>query len=185
LKGLSAHQDIFSKLPVDLASYEAAIDAYKAAIPAAIDGSRTAIAQKNLLRNKAVNFYELNGKYVEQNCNDELATFLLSGYQAASTTKTPPAPLPLPAIGSVVPGPTSGQLKIIINPSPKAMNFVLRHGAVPSGGTPASWTEETIPHKRPVMVSDLTPGTVYTFQVKALGRLGYTDWSDPVSRMAT
>ncbi len=36
-----------------------------------------------------------------------------------------------------------------------------------------------------MIISNLTPGTTYTFQVRALGRLGYTNWSDPVSRMAT
>ena len=185
-KGLAAHQDIFPRLPVDLATYEAAINAYKAAIPAALDGSRTANAQKNKLRNAAIKLYELNAKYVEVTSNDDMATFLLSGYQAASTTKTPPAPLPVPAIASVVQGPSSGQLKAAIASLPKALSFVLRHGAVPSGGgTPASWIEDTIPHKKPVMITGLTPGTVYMFQVKALGRLGFTDWSDPISRMVT
>jgi hypothetical protein len=61
---------------------------------------------------------------------------------------------------------------------------VLRHGsAPPAGGPPVTWVEETLPSKKPVIVESLTPGTVYTFQVKALGYLGYTDWSDPVSRM--
>ena len=186
LKGLADHHDLFPKLPVDLATYEAAINAYKASIPAALDGSRTANAQKNKRRNEAVKIYELNAKYVEQNCNDDIATFLLSGYQAASTTKAPPAPLPTPTITSVVQGPASGQLKAIIGSLPKALSFVMRRGVVPAGGgTPTEWEEQTIPHKKPVMFTGLTPGTIHVFQVKALGRLGYTDWSDPVSRMVT
>jgi len=185
LKGLTAHADIF-KPPVDVTTYGTAITAYEGAIPAALDGSKTAVAQKNKLRNAAVKMYSLNAKYVETNCNDDMATFLLSGFQAASTTKTPPQPLPLPTIASVVQGPNSGQLKAVIAPLPKAFSFVLRHGVVPAGGgIPATWIEDTITTKKPVIISNLTPGTVYTFQVKALGRLGYTDWSDPVSRMVT
>jgi hypothetical protein len=186
LKGLAAHLDIFTKLPVDPPTYEAGINAYKAAIPTALDGSRAAKAQKNKLRNAAVKMYELNAKYVEVTSNDDMPTFLLSGYQPASTTKAPPAPLPLPAIASIVQGPASGVLKAVIAPLPKALSFVLRHGVVPpGGGTPATWVEDTIPHKKPFFLSNLMPGTTYMFQVKALGRLGYTDWSDPISRMVT
>ena len=32
-------------------------------------------------------------------------------------------------------------------------------------------------------VEGLMPGTTYAFQVRALGRLGYTDWSDSTTRM--
>ena len=34
-------------------------------------------------------------------------------------------------------------------------------------------------------VNGLTPGTNYTFQVRAIGgSTGYSDWSDPVSHMS-
>jgi hypothetical protein len=35
------------------------------------------------------------------------------------------------------------------------------------------------------IIANLTPGTMYTFQVRALGLLGYTNWSDPVNRICT
>ena len=182
LKGLQGHLDLFPKLPVDLATFETAINAYKGAIPAALDGSRAANAQKKKLRSPVIQYYELNGKYVEQNCNHDIATFLLSGYQAASTTKTPPAPLPTPTM-TVVQGPASGQLKAAIDPLPKALSFKMRHAVTPPAGAQPDWQERTITTKKPVMYTDLTPGTVHLFQVCALGRLGYTDWSDVISRM--
>ena len=37
---------------------------------------------------------------------------------------------------------------------------------------------------RAITVTGLTPGTTYAFQMRALGRLGYTDWSDSVTRMS-
>ena len=186
LKGLGAHLDLFPKLPVDLATFEAAVNTYKAAIPAALDGSRSANAQKKKLRKEAIQMYELNGKYVEQACNHDIATFLLSGYQAASTTKTPPEPLPTPMIASIVQGPASGQLKVVIGKLPKAISFWLRHGVVPAGGgPPATWEEQTLTSRKPVIVTGLTPGTLYAFQVKALGRLGYTDYSETVTKMVT
>src|SRR5438067_930586 len=104
LKGLSQDAAIFPKPPVELAAYQTAIDAYESAIPAALDGSKTAIAQKNRLRDAAIRMYVQLAHYVEANCNDDMATFLLSGFQAASTTKTPPQPLAQPTIVSVVQG---------------------------------------------------------------------------------
>ena len=37
---------------------------------------------------------------------------------------------------------------------------------------------------RSVTINGLTPGTTYLFQVRALGRSGYTDWSDSATRMS-
>jgi len=37
--------------------------------------------------------------------------------------------------------------------------------------------------KAAVQINSLTPGTSYTFQVRAFGNLGFSDWSDPVTRM--
>lgn len=184
LQGLSAHPELFTP-PVDVKTYGAEISNYKAAIPAALDGSKTAVAQKNKLRNSAVRMYGLNAKYVENNCNDDMATFLSSGFQPASTTKAPPQPLPTPVIKSVTQGPISGQLKVTIAPVPKALSLVIRHAPQPAAGAQPVWVEETLTSKKPVIYSELTPGTIYMFQVKALGRTGYTDYSDTVSRMVT
>ena len=49
LKGLTENARVFPKPPIELAAYQAAIDAYVAAIPAALDGSKTAVANKNKL----------------------------------------------------------------------------------------------------------------------------------------
>ncbi len=186
LKGLSDNAAIFAKPPVELAIYQAAIEAYEAAIPAALDGSKTAIAQKNKLRDAAIRMYIQLAHYVEANCNDDMATFLLSGFQAAPTTKTPPQPLDQPTIVSVVQGAVTGQLKIQIGSVAKALSYHLRYAAVPSGGgAPAQWTEQIITSTKPTLIEGLTPGTIYTFQIRALGRLGFTDWSDFVNRMVT
>jgi hypothetical protein len=32
-----------------------------------------------------------------------------------------------------------------------------------------------------ITISNLTPGANYAFQIRALGRLGYNDWSDPIT----
>jgi hypothetical protein len=39
--------------------------------------------------------------------------------------------------------------------------------------------------KPPVGIDGLTPGTVYAFQVRALGKVGYTAWTDSTTCMCT
>ena len=184
LKGLTENATVFPKPPIALADYQAAIDAYEAFIPAALDGSKTAVAHKNKLLHAAMRMYVEIAHYVEANCNDDPATFLLSGFQAASSTKTPPQPLDLPTV-AVEPGAVTGEMKIKIGSVPKALIYQLQYAPVPSGGgPPASWTDELITSTKPTIIKGLTPGTIYTFQVRALGRLGFTNWSDAVNRMA-
>src|SRR5262245_10775528 len=185
LKGLTENAKVFSKLPIELAAYQAAIDAYEAAIPAALDGSKTAVANKNKLLETAIGMYVELAHHVEANCDNDLATFLLSGFQPASSTKTPPQPLDQPSI-TVEPGPVTGQMKAKIESVPNALSYHLHFAPVPSGGgAPATWTDQIITSTKPTIIKDLTPGTIYTFQVRALGRLGFTNWSDAVNRMAT
>jgi hypothetical protein len=42
--------------------------------------------------------------------------------------------------------------------------------------------EQILTSSKVVIIGNLTPGTLYTFQVRRSGRLGYTDRSDPVNR---
>ena len=37
--------------------------------------------------------------------------------------------------------------------------------------------------KTPALLNGLTPGTTYAVQIRAYGTLGYTEWSDSVTRM--
>ncbi len=184
-EGLSENATLYSKPPFDLAAYQAGIRAYEGAIPAALDGSRTAIAQKNKLRDAVEKMYVELAHYVEANCNNDMATFLLSGFQPATNTKASAQPLDQPTIASVGEGPLTGQVKVKIGTVSKAVGYKLRYAPVPNGGgMPASWTEKTVTMVKPIVIENLTPGTIYTFQVCALGRLGFTDWSAPVHRMA-
>src|ERR1041385_6726895 len=177
LKGLTENVQVYSSPPIDMMTYQAGIAAYEAALPAALDGGKTAIAQKNKLREEATRMYVLLAHYVEAHCNNDMATFLLSGFQPAPTTKAQPQPLAMPTIAYVVQGPNSGELKVKIGSVEKALHYDLRYGSVPSAGeTPAAWIQQLIASTKPMIITELKPGTIYTFQVRAFGRLGYTDW---------
>jgi hypothetical protein len=55
----------------------------------------------------------------------------------------------------------------------------LANGVPPGNGTIVTATVA----KTPIPINGLTPGTIYALQVRALGKLGYTDWSDSATRM--
>ena len=54
----------------------------------------------------------------------------------------------------------------------------LRLCIVGNGGTLGAWTTTGLPGSKKATISNLTPATTYAFQIRALGQLGYTDWSD-------
>jgi hypothetical protein len=62
---------------------------------------------------------------------------------------------------------------------------VVHYAPLGSDGKPGSWTElAPVTAIRSIVFSGLTAGTTYAFQVRALGRAGYTNWSDSVTRMS-
>ena len=181
LNGLSGNP-AYEHPPVELAVLKAALDSYSAAIAEALDGSKKAIADRNKRRREVITMLRLLGRYVEVTCKNDLAIFASSGFEAASNSRTPPQPLAQPTIDYIEQG-NSGQLLVAIKPVKKARNYELQYAAL-SGGTPGQWTTITVTSSRPAIpVSGLTPGTIYVFQVRALGKLGHTDWSNSSTRM--
>jgi hypothetical protein len=79
----------------------------------------------------------------------------------------------------------SGQLIVAVTPIPKAHAYDVRRVPLVNGVPAGNWTIVSITAaKKPVSIDGLTPGTIYAFQVRALGKLGHTDWSDSATRMA-
>jgi hypothetical protein len=133
LTGLQGNPKIFSKTPIDLNVYAADIAAFEAAIPAALDGSKTATALKNKLKHIAIKDYIQLAHYAEAVADNDLATFLLSGFQPKTTTRTAAGPLPVPAIDYVVPGANTGEMKFKMKRLPPAISGDVRYGQVPPG----------------------------------------------------
>lgn len=183
LTGLTGNSS-FTTLPVDLATLKTAIDTFSTLISEALDGSKKVIAQRNKQREAVIKMLELLGRYVQVNSNGDMAVFISSGFAPASTVKTPPSPLPLPVIKSVTQGAISGELVIQILAILKAVSYEIRYGIVANGAPPSSWTSKVVTKvKPPAGFQGLTPGTVYAFQVRALGKAGMTDWTDSATCM--
>jgi hypothetical protein len=174
----------FPSPPVDAASFKAAVAGYSAAIAAALDGGKTAIAERHKRREVLIAMLRVLGSYVESASNGDMTTFLSSGFVAATPpTPGPPQPLAQPNIVRIDNG-TSGQLLVNLKAVAKARHYELRYTAVPAGGVPGAWsTTLAATAKKAVPINGLTPGTTYTFQVRAYNSVGYTDWSDSVNRM--
>jgi hypothetical protein len=171
----------FPTPPVDMVTFKSGIDTFTVLVTDAADGGKKAIGAKNKQREVMIKQVTLLGHYVEMACDDDLATFNTSGFVAAPTSKVPPQPLPPASIQWIDRGPATGDVVVKIKGLPKAVSFDLHYGIVVNPGTlPASWTTLNLPGSKKITISNLTPGGNYAFQVRALGRLGYTNWSDPI-----
>src|SRR5207237_7096285 len=73
----------YSNPPVDLTIYKSGIDLFNALIVDAEDGGKKAISAKDKQRIGLTKMYTLLGHYVEMACNDDLATFITSGFPQA------------------------------------------------------------------------------------------------------
>ena len=171
--------------PVDLAGFKAAIDAYTAAAAAALDGGKSAIVTRDKRRTDAIIMLRLLGHYVEGACKNDMKTFLSSGFLAVPAgRRTPPQPVSPTSIVWIDQG-NSGQLVVTIQPVAKARSYDLRYAPVPAAGADVHWTTIVVPTtKPPTPINNLTPGVTYTFQARAFGKLGFSDWSASVERMS-
>jgi Fibronectin type III domain len=172
--------------PINPADLKTQVDAYASMIAAAADGSKKAIAERKQRRAVVVKMLRQLGHWVEANCNDDPAILQSSGFQQQTTpVKTAPQPLDGPPSFKVANGAVTGQLILKGKPVSKAVNYVVHYAPLVSDGKPGSWTElAPVTVIRSIIVNGLTPGTTYAFQVRALGRAGYTNWSDSVTRMS-
>ena len=185
LGGVFTDKDDYSNPPVDQATLKSQIEALSAGIAASLDGGKIAIAAREHLKEVVIKSLRQLGHYVEENCKDNLETFLKSGFQPVLTTPTSTPPLS-DAIRKIVHGTNSGQMKVSLMAQAGALSYQFRRAPVGPGGALGDWVEQPVGSTRPaVLVTGLTPGTAYAFQVRAVTNDGYTDWSASVTRIAT
>jgi hypothetical protein len=169
--------------PVDSATLKSANDSLATANAAALDGGKKALAQKAHAKGVVMKLLEQLAVYVQANCRDDMTLFLSSGFTAVSSAKTvsPPAS---DSIRKIEPGDVSGQMRITLMKYPGAVSYEVRWAPAPAGGDPGTWTNQPVAYLRPATtISGLIPGTTYQFQVRAVIKAGYSDWSDSVTRM--
>jgi hypothetical protein len=175
----------FPNPPVDLAVLKTDIETLSALMAESLDGSKKVIAQKNKQRKVVVKKLRLLGRYVEVACDDDMAIFQTSGFEAASKMRAVTPPLS-EKIRRIEHGANSGQLVVWIKAVPGALCYELRHAPL-TDAVPGEWTTVLLTRgtRKPVILNSLSPGSLYAFQARALGKDGYTDWTDSLTFMCT
>lgn len=187
LKRLDAIRDgmmgnaAFPSPPVDMAVFKTAIDTFSTLVTEALDGGKKAVSAKQKQREVVIQMARQLGHYAEAASNNDLATFNTSGFLAVTNKRTPPQPLTAGSFKYVDRGPNTGHVVLRPQPQKGALAFELRYCPVPAAGTAPDWESLTLSGSKAVSVSNLTPGTNYQFQLRALGRLGHSDWGDIVT----
>jgi hypothetical protein len=168
---------------VDLKTVQAAAEELNMALAAQVHGGTAATAEKKNKQEALIPLLRKLKHYVEDNCGDDPAVLLSSGFQAAVTTRNR-SPLANPSIVAVDFG-NSTELAVKVSPIARAKCYEVRTAAMGAGNVPGPWQNGGLfTAARSMKVSGLVPGTTYFVQVRAVGgSTGYSDWSNPVSHM--
>ena len=175
----------FPAPPIDEATFKGAIDTLSTKITAALDGGKKAIAERNHQEQVVIKMMRELAHYAEQACKDDLTTFLKSGFHAKSTVSSAKQSLSQ-YIRKITPGKNSGQFHLVLVSVDGADAYEIR--CTPTvNGTPGTPITQLVTKTRPATtIAGFTPGTTYAIQVRSFAdATGFTDWSDPVTRIAT
>lgn len=164
---------------VTIANLQTARDDFTTKIAAAQAGGPADTAAKNNSRQSLLGMLRQVGSYVQINCNDDMALLLDSGFDAQSTNRAQIV-LAQPQ-GLMLKNGSSGQLVASISPVKNTNMYEGRIKAPTGDWLPSVFTGDS----QHITFDSLTPGTMYTAQVRSLGgSTGQSDWSDPSSHMA-
>ena len=170
----------YPNLPVSLADLQSTTDAYASALADAQFGGRIATAIKKEARGRLVARLRDTAHYVQIIAKNDLATLLSSGFTAIdrNTAQTPvDRPVMLKASNQ-----HSTQLWLRARGVANARSYQLRFKAGDGEWQDGGYFSQA----RRIVVTGLTPGTVYTVQLRAIGgSTGASDWSNELAIMAT
>lgn len=165
--------------PISMATLETAREDFMTKFTAAQTGGPPHTAAKKESRQRLVGMLRVLAAYVQMSCQDDLALLLRSGFEVQAT-KGASVPLDRPEGLSVKNGGT-GQLVVRVNPVKNKNMYEGRAKLEDSDWMPSVFASDSM-H---ITFTGLTPGKIYTIQVRALGgATGQSDWSDPISHMS-
>lgn len=174
--GMSGNAD-FPDPPVTMAALAAATTAFSAARVAAAQGGTADTAAKEAARDTLVAMLRQLAAYVQLTAANDLPKVLSTGFEAVSTNRAS-VELPKPSILDVLHA-GEGKLKLRVGPLKNVRMWEVRVSTAPGVWVSAGTFNST----RDMTLTGLTPGVVYSIQVRALGGLtGASEWSNPVSQ---
>ena len=171
----------FPKPPVRPKDLRAAVVRLQALQAESLDGGKKVYAERDKQLAEVVRMMRLQGRYVEITADGDMETFRSSGFEPAPPNTKAQSMLS-EYIWSLDYGPNSSEIVMRLKAVPSAFSYELRHG--PANQKPETWKTKPITRvKTPIVIGGLTPTTKYGFQVRALLKDGFTDWSDSVTRI--
>jgi len=169
----------FTTPAVALPDISTALVVFRDALDGMTQGGPMATAVKNAARAVLLDLLRQEANYVEGLAMSDMAMLLSSGFFAASKNRAQ-EPLAKPIIKGIT-NKASTQLAVRVGAVRNAVAFEVRISVGAGAPQPAG----TFTKASRIIVTGLTPGTMYTVQARAVGgSTGYSDWSDPVSHMA-
>jgi hypothetical protein len=176
-----AKNTAFPNPPVSAADLNTLVNTFHGAVQAALQGGIQFTAAKNAARVPLVDALRKIGSYVQSIANQDQQLLLSSGFYAGSIKRSR-SPLEKPVI-TLVENVATTQLLVRLDPVANARSYNLQISANGNGG----WQDAGIyTSARRIVLQNLTPGTMYNIRARAVGgSTGYSEWSDPVARMAT
>ena len=171
--------------PVDQATLKAANDTLQSTIAAAAGGGKQAITAKNHAKDALVPLLDQLATYVSVHSKGDVNAFVSSGFTPKSTAKSKTPPVS-ETIKKIVPAPLTGQMLVYLMKFTGAKAYLLQWGVPgPGGALPTTWSSMPVDRlKTPATVTGLIPGTTYVFQARAVIQNSYSNWGDPVARIA-
>jgi hypothetical protein len=178
--------DKFRDPTVKLSDLKAALDDFDHFITQALDGGKKAFAQKKRCRAILVKILQQLGHYVESVAEDNMDVFLSSGFEPAG--KSGPTGAIAPRIVKIKQG-KSGEFYVWYEAFYRqVMYYELRYGQQgPDGAPPNPWVGplQSKQARRPALIQNLTPGTIYCFQVRVYKNdETFSNWSDTATKMS-
>jgi len=171
---------LFPNLPVTLADLTALLAKFQQAQAASATGGQMATAALKEARDAVIGALRQVAGYIQSLGLTNESDVLSSGFDIVLPNKYPQTPLTTPVVA--LDNSVSGQLQVGLQAVANAKAYQVQY----STGTGA-WVDLGIfPNTRNIVITNLTPGTVYSVRVRAVGgSTQYSAWSAAISLMAT
>jgi hypothetical protein len=170
----------FPNLPVPLATIGTQKADYLTKLAATAQGGTLATAAKNDALEVLLTSLRQTAAYVQSVASQDLTLLVSSGFQPVSTNRAQ-SPLATPVVLNID-NSSSTMLVLRVQSVVNARAYEVQIKSGTGNWQPAGHSTQA----RRIEIDNLTPGTVYTVQVRAIGgSTGYSDWSAPQSCMST
>ena len=173
-----ADTNIFSNLPVPLATIKVIIDDFESALLAAKDGAHSAIAIRNDKEIVADELFRELSVYVNKVANGNETIIIQSGFHASKQ----PTPYQKPEIAAYD-GAHSGSVLLKIKAIEGAVAYIWQYVQEATPTSASVWVTVNTSTVANFLIDHLTPGLVYSFRFASISSDGTSDFCTPISKV--